>query len=374
MEILARDLMLNMSTLEIDVIGLPLLFIPLSIGLICLMTLLLYAKTKMKEALILTIILFVLFCLSFQTYHAANVERLIFFSLPYQVGTLITIGVVSSINLLLFTKLRWKPLIPDLLLLLLGVILLSIPVTLAGTILSLFLLSFGIYRLWGAYQSNDFRWMFGSNLLFSLLGLFGFIGLWFPFDGGRFLYTLFLLMILTLVQLQLLDFVMVRLKTASVSSITDNLTGLYNKGFLIKKANQLAATHEISIIFADIDNFKLLNDTKGHEHGDIILKDISKLLHEVIGVNGFACRFGGEELVGIVTRGDAKKKAEKFRALVESRIGSTVSVGVSTGTGEGSVLIKEADIAMYKAKNGGKNRVVIAEETKGKSIEGNEES
>ena len=349
----------DIQMVEITKLALPLLFIPMCIGLLWLMLLLVFAKTKTKETLILTIILFVLFCLSFQTFQSINEEKLLFYSNPYHIGTLVTLGTFLSLRLLLFTKLDWKSLLPEMGLILVGSLILSLPEVAAGTIFSLLLICFGGYRIWDNYYSNFPSWPFVNYVLFTLLGLFGLIGLWIPFDGGRFLYAFFLLSILIVTQLHFLDFVMDRLKTASVSSITDPLTGLYNKGFLLKKAEQIASEQELSVIFADIDNFKILNDTKGHDHGDLILKDSSKILQSVLGVNGFACRFGGEELVGLITKGDAETKAEKFRTLIEKRLGVTVSVGVASGSSSGSAIIKEADLAMYEAKNSGKNRVVV---------------
>jgi len=308
--------------------------------------------------------MFGLFCISFITYTVIGDEKLTFFSDPYHYGTIITLFSFLSVKLLVISELDWRRALPESILFLVSILLLLLDEQIAGTLLSLLLIVYGGDRMWGSYQYGDAVWAFGNHLLFGLLGLFGFIGIWFPYDGGRFLYSLLLILILSMIQMHIFDVVMERLKSASVSSVTDSLTGLYNKRFLMRKSEQLSQTHDISIIFADIDNFKTLNDTKGHDLGDIVLKDVGRIFQEVIGNQGFACRFGGEEFVGIVISGDSQKKAESFRAIVEKRTEVTVSVGVSTGNPDAAALIKEADEAMYEAKGSGKNRVVVTRNEK----------
>lgn len=352
----------TISSFEIDVIGLPLIFVPSLVLILCLMTLVLYVKTRMRETMILSVILFGLLLLSFQTFKAFQGGEILFMSYPFFIGTLVTIGAVLSMKLLLLHKYEWKRIIADSLLLVGNLIILGMSGIGGGTTISFLFLFYGGYHLWDCLKKHHDKWDLVNYILFILIGLFGLIGIWFPFGGGRFLFGFFLLSLLILLQLHLLSFVMDRLRTASVSSITDPLTGLYNKRFMIKKATQLVLHHEISIIFADIDNFKMLNDTKGHAHGDVILKDTAVVLREILGETGYACRFGGEELVGIVKSGNAKKKAEQFREVVESRVGVTVSVGVATGSEDAPAIIKAADMAMYEAKTSGKNRVVVSED------------
>lgn len=102
------------------------------------------------------------------------------------------------------------------------------------------------------------------------------------------------------------------MNSAGVNSITDPLTGLYNKRFLMTKAEQLVAKQSISIIFADIDNFKELNDQKGHDMGDSVLKEVAKALKETVANHGFACRYGGEEIVSLITNGNPIEIAENL--------------------------------------------------------------
>jgi diguanylate cyclase (GGDEF)-like protein len=147
------------------------------------------------------------------------------------------------------------------------------------------------------------------------------------------------------------------------SSITDGLTGLYNRRFLLGRAAQfIKHGYTVSVLFSDIDNFKKLNDTLGHQAGDEALKDVANIMIEESEEIGIAGRFGGEEMVILVTDSsvDMAKFAEKVRARVESDAGVTVSVGY-TKSRKGVTaeqLVAQADQAMYAAKTTGKNKVV----------------
>lgn len=124
----------------------------------------------------------------------------------------------------------------------------------------------------------------------------------------------------------------------------------------------LAYGVRVSIIFTDIDNFKKLNDTQGHDKGDEAIKAVSNILREETEEVGICGRLGGEEMVVLVTdpEADVPELAEAIRSRIESEAGVTVSVGVSRYrkgvTAE--ALVKQADEAMYQAKTAGKNRVV----------------
>lgn len=126
-----------------------------------------------------------------------------------------------------------------------------------------------------------------------------------------------------------------------------------------------------SIIFLDIDNFKNLNDTYGHEVGDKILQFVSSLVSEKVRSSDFVGRWGGEELVVALVGAnerDAYLKAEEIRQAVKSRIKVptlpdltvTVSAGVAELAEKTSLegLIERSDQAMYQAKQSGKDRVI----------------
>jgi len=155
-------------------------------------------------------------------------------------------------------------------------------------------------------------------------------------------------------------------------SVTDQLTGLYNRlklDELFALYLSLAKRHRsaFSIALLDIDKFKSINDTYGHQVGDIVLQELSSVLKSRIRKKDALGRWGGEEFLILLPQCDlaaAYALAEKLRALVEShafsRIGSkTVSFGVATfhiGDDEKS-MVARADEALYRAKAHGRNRV-----------------
>ena len=141
------------------------------------------------------------------------------------------------------------------------------------------------------------------------------------------------------------------------------------------KENPDQRTHFIidsmSLIFMDIDNFKKINDTYGHEIGDKILKYVSSLVSEKLRISDFVGRWGGEEIiVALIGAGekDANLKAKELRKAIKSRVKIpnfkdlvvTVSIGVAQQESGLSLenLIERADKAMYKAKTTGKDKVV----------------
>ncbi|MFD0695878.1 GGDEF domain-containing protein [Paenibacillus sp. GCM10027628] len=147
------------------------------------------------------------------------------------------------------------------------------------------------------------------------------------------------------------------------SSITDGLTRLYNRKFFYNRVTQYIQRHlPISILFSDIDNFKKLNDTKGHQMGDDVLKQVAQILKDEAEECGIAGRYGGEEMVVMVTDPSVKMDefAERVRKRIETETIVTASIGYSKYKGGISAeeLIKQADEAMYKAKTTGKNKVV----------------
>ncbi|WP_199619675.1 GGDEF domain-containing protein [Paenibacillus alkalitolerans] len=146
------------------------------------------------------------------------------------------------------------------------------------------------------------------------------------------------------------------------SSITDGLTGLFNRRYFTRRLQQYVQSGAaVSVIFTDIDNFKKLNDTQGHQRGDEALRHVASIVMEEADGIGIPGRFGGEEIVMLITEPgeDPAKVAEKVRARVEAEAGVTVSVGWSKYrkgiSGDG--LLKQADEAMYYSKKSGKNRV-----------------
>jgi diguanylate cyclase (GGDEF)-like protein len=157
----------------------------------------------------------------------------------------------------------------------------------------------------------------------------------------------------------------------------DSLTSLYNHALLLelfdKEMNNLERSKsEISFVMIDIDFFKKINDTYGHTVGDIVLKELSKLLMEGTRSGDFLGRYGGEEF-GIVLPRISKEntsllcerlrdKIEKHEILIGDKvIKITVSIGYYHKVIEDHIssedMVKYADEALYKAKQNGRNRV-----------------
>jgi len=143
------------------------------------------------------------------------------------------------------------------------------------------------------------------------------------------------------------------------SSILDGPTGLYNRRFFMLRLEQMLKRKLApGVIFCDIDEFKKMNDSLGHDIADRMLKHVADILAEETSGIGLAGRYGGEELVAFVF-GDPVEVAERVRSRVEKETGVTVSVGVCRGRPGLSAeqLLRRADRAMYHSKTGGKNRV-----------------
>ncbi|HEY0069647.1 MAG TPA: sensor domain-containing diguanylate cyclase [Chloroflexia bacterium] len=163
----------------------------------------------------------------------------------------------------------------------------------------------------------------------------------------------------------------------------DELTGLYNRremGFLLQ--GELARSrryhHFLSIMIIDLDRFKVVNDTYGHQVGDEVLREVSKLVQESIRAGDSAARYGGEELAVIMpetTGSGAFKVAERVRQAVAARpftnpqrstrtlpVRMTISTGIACFPSDADnqdALIVAADKALYKAKEEGRNRSVM---------------
>ncbi|MDZ4843365.1 MAG: PleD family two-component system response regulator [Hyphomicrobium aestuarii] len=173
------------------------------------------------------------------------------------------------------------------------------------------------------------------------------------------------------------DFLRNRLEETVEQSITDSLTGLHNRryleGHLRTLVNQsMQQGRSLSVLIADIDHFKLVNDSFGHDVGDMVLREFSQRFRRNTRGIDLAGRLGGEEFVIIMPDTDierASQVAERLRACVAAdefsvqggkRIKVTASVGVATlerAEDTPDVLLKRADRALYAAKRAGRNRV-----------------
>ena len=164
-------------------------------------------------------------------------------------------------------------------------------------------------------------------------------------------------------------------------AVTDGLTGLNNRRYLDNHLKVLfnraaARGRPLSLCMTDIDRFKQVNDTYGHAAGDEVLKEFAARIRSTVRGADLACRYGGEEFVVVMPDTDARSAAiiaERLRSIIESKpfvlrdsgipLNITASLGIAcnaAGTETPEQLLKQADRALYEAKNSGRNRVVAA--------------
>jgi two-component system cell cycle response regulator len=162
-------------------------------------------------------------------------------------------------------------------------------------------------------------------------------------------------------------------------ALYDPLTGLNNRRFMerrlpamIEAARQRAAP--LTMMILDIDHFKRINDTYGHDAGDRVLKGFAAELQQIVRGGDLVCRLGGEEFVVVVPGVDANRgarMAERARRTIENKefpigdaVGSvsiTVSIGLADfrGQQDSADLYRRADRALYVSKSAGRNRVTL---------------
>ncbi|MDD4183539.1 MAG: sensor domain-containing diguanylate cyclase [Candidatus Omnitrophica bacterium] len=160
-----------------------------------------------------------------------------------------------------------------------------------------------------------------------------------------------------------------------IKAHTDTLTSLWNHGYFQYKLDEellkaKSKNYPISILMIDLDDFKKFNDTYGHIQGDGALRKVSEQLKKTARDIDIICRYGGEEfsvILPFTTKEEAFGVAEVIRkSLAENNIAGykfTVSIGLSNYPQDGlekDALIRKADMALYKAKREGKNKVELA--------------
>lgn len=167
------------------------------------------------------------------------------------------------------------------------------------------------------------------------------------------------------------------MNTLRESALKDSLTGLYNRRFLQEYTETLVSGIQrrgktIGLIMCDLDYFKQVNDVYGHNIGDSVLKETAEILKKNARAADLVIRFGGEEFLIIlldVNEGDAMSVAEKIRTTVEESkirvpdgiIKKTISLGISEFPVDSQGFwqaIKYADVALYKAKEMGRNKSI----------------
>jgi diguanylate cyclase (GGDEF)-like protein len=178
-----------------------------------------------------------------------------------------------------------------------------------------------------------------------------------------------------------IDTLRAALQEARRASMTDEMTGIWNYRYFrlrmdeeIQRARRFQ--HPLSLLLLDLDRFKQANDRYGHQHGDSILRELARRVGgNIRDVDTFA-RYGGEEFMLILPETDAAGAmvvAEKLRAEISARpfqggpgstfVTVTVSIGVACHPMNGDTavsLIRAADMALYRAKAAGRDRVILA--------------
>ncbi|GAB6042680.1 diguanylate cyclase [Endothiovibrio diazotrophicus] len=165
--------------------------------------------------------------------------------------------------------------------------------------------------------------------------------------------------------------------TLRESNLRDPMTGLHNRRFLEEYVETLIANsqrnaQQVSILMLDLDYFKKVNDTYGHDAGDTVIKTLAKVFRQTVRASDLVIRYGGEEFMIILQNtvdhtGD--EVAEKIRATVEETkiqvpnalLQKTISIGIADFPTDSDTFwqaVKYADVALYKAKDQGRNRVI----------------
>ena len=163
------------------------------------------------------------------------------------------------------------------------------------------------------------------------------------------------------------------------AAVTDPLTGLHNRRYMTSQLDALVARavrdgQPVSALLLDIDHFKKINDSFGHDAGDEVLREFAVRLASNVRAVDLPCRHGGEEFVVVMpdtALADAERIAERIRMHVSGApfrvsggkevISVTISIGVATTGGPDDTpdhLLKRADEALYEAKASGRNRVI----------------
>jgi diguanylate cyclase (GGDEF)-like protein len=170
-------------------------------------------------------------------------------------------------------------------------------------------------------------------------------------------------------------------ETLRHQSTIDPLTGLYNRRFFDESLKRELARAQrsrsaCSVVMVDLDHFKRINDTYGHDGGDLVLQAAARIITDRVRASDVVCRYGGEELILMLpdcSIEEAAKCAESIRAsltgIAIQHLGQTINgVSASFGIagfptdGQGELeLLQAADRALYVAKKGGRNRVVTAD-------------
>lgn len=192
------------------------------------------------------------------------------------------------------------------------------------------------------------------------------------------------LLIISLAEAIALSLANIKLReTLRIRSIRDPLTGLYNRSYLEESfAREISRAQrqntKMAAVMIDLDHFKKINDNYGHEAGDLVLVEVTKLLSRKLRQSDIACRYGGEEILlllldittieGVYQRIDELRQDISQLTLIfhgQALVSITASFGIAISRNRDenqAQLIERADQALYQSKNEGRNRVTLAAE------------
>jgi diguanylate cyclase len=146
----------------------------------------------------------------------------------------------------------------------------------------------------------------------------------------------------------------------SILGLLDPLTRIPNRKAFEQERESFAGGY--SLIMVDIDNFKKINDTRGHAHGDQVLRRLAAILKDVVAPNGRAYRIAGDEFFCIVPQWQVVSACEAIRNSLRQDDEFTVSQGVVMTFTNGLTheVVTQADAALYRSKAEGRNTVMMA--------------
>jgi diguanylate cyclase (GGDEF)-like protein len=167
------------------------------------------------------------------------------------------------------------------------------------------------------------------------------------------------------------------LDEAQHEAFHDGLTGLPNRSLFIDRLGHAIERGErsgadVGVLFCDLDGFKTVNDSLGHSAGDGLLVSVADRLRECMRPADTVARLGGDDFAVLLEElrgpGDAARAAERILNALEApfqlasrEVYVTVSIGIATGRGDPDTLLRDADLAMYRAKSDGKGRYALYE-------------
>jgi diguanylate cyclase (GGDEF)-like protein len=183
--------------------------------------------------------------------------------------------------------------------------------------------------------------------------------------------ALVLTVLVALVLVLMLHFYRMRAYAADI----DPLTEVFNRRGCMRALG--GGDHRYALLFIDIDKFKTINDTYGHEKGDDVLRTVARIIATHIRKEDIFCRYGGDEFLLFVANANSEQAhiiAEKLRKHIDIHRfdgveNVTVSIGIAIRQRNESIgsLIARADKSLYRAKSEGRNRVIVEDEADGKA-------